>query len=177
MTSPASITPGQHGELPRVVLGLGVLTPVSRVCYPIPTCAPCPSPASSHSQHFPLFSARPVQLLLPSWSHRALDCTSSALPCVLLHSGAPHPLPGPIPGTSSPGICLPQPGSSATSLSPGWGMGAFSAALVEQRRGMLLGIFPYRGKSGFQSLQSLPHHDSEALPALGKKQLHSPVSC
>lgn len=37
-------------------------------------------------------------------------------------------------------------------------------------------IFPYRGKSGFQSLQSLPRHASEALPALGKKQLQSPVS-
>lgn len=42
---------------------------------------------------------------------------------------------------------------------------------------MLAGIFPYRGISGFQSLQSLPHHACEALPALVKKRLHSAVSC
>lgn len=157
----------------------GICCPIlteSAPCVPLPHSSPLPIPAPS------LTSARPVQLLLPSWSHRALDFPRPALPCVLLHRGAPYPSPGPIPGTSSPGIWLPQPGSVATSLSPGCGRGGFSAArrLLWPSRGegwMLVGIFPYRGKSGFRSLQSLPHHAWEALPALGKKQLHSPVSC
>lgn len=112
-------------------MGWGVLTPVSRASCPITTesasCAPLPHSSPLQIPTPPLTSDRPVQLLLPSWSHRALGFTSPALPCVLLHRGAPHPLPGPIPGTSSPGIWLPQPGSAATSLSPGCGMGGFSS--------------------------------------------------
>lgn len=169
-SSPASTTLGQHWELPW---GLGSAGGVSSppclwgLSPPPPMlpalCAPlaCSSPLRSHHQ------CQTCPTLTPSsWSRGTLCSTSTTLPQWSLPQWSRcHRPPWVHRPPSRPhfwhvptGIWLLRPGSGTTSLDPGCSLKGFSGCKAEagRRRGVLDGISPYRGKSGFHGLWSLP---------------------